>query len=96
MSPLPRALRRARVWTAGALTASTVLVGAIGVHLADAQTQTVATSTTSTSSDTPSSDTSSSDTSSSDTSSDTGSSAFSAVSPVSRSDSQVQTSSGGS
>ena len=95
MSPLPRALRRARVWTAGALTASTVLVGAIGVHLADAQTQTVATSTTSTSSDT-SSDTSSSDASLSDTASDSGSSAFSAVSPVSGSDSQAQTSSGGS
>ena len=86
MSPLPRALRRARVWTAGALTASAVLVGAIGFHLADAQTQTVATTTTTTSSDT----------SSSDTSSDTGSSAFSAVSPVSGSDSQAQTSSGGS
>ncbi|MEW1952095.1 hypothetical protein [Terrabacter sp. NPDC080008] len=32
---LPRALRRARLWTTGLLTASTVLVGVIGIHLAE-------------------------------------------------------------
>jgi hypothetical protein len=45
MSTVPRALRRARLWTAGLMTASTVLVGAIGIHLADAQTRPVATRT---------------------------------------------------
>lgn len=105
MSTLPRALRRARVWTAGALTASTVLVGVIGIHLADAQnvaTQTVATQTSSGSSDTTSSSAStssgSSDTSSGSSSSDdsSASSGFSAVAPVSSSNVQAQTSSGGS
>jgi hypothetical protein len=96
MSPLPRALHRAlhraRLWTAGALTASTLLVGAIGVHLAEAHTQTVAASTSGTtgSNSSSSSDTSSSATSSSDAS------GFSAVSPVENSNDQAQTSSGGS
>ena len=110
MSTLPRALRRARLWTAGLLTASTVLVGAIGIHLADAQnaTQTVATQTSSGTSDSTSSNASSSSSASSssgssDTSSDSSSSddsssssGFSAVAPVSGSNVQAQTSSGGS
>ena len=107
MSTHPRPLRRARLWTAGLLTASTVLVGAIGIHLADAQnaTQTVATQTSSGTSDSTSSNASSSSGSSgsSDTSSDSSSSddsssssGFSAVAPVSGSNVQAQTSSGGS
>ena len=89
MSPLPRALHRARLMTAGALTASTLLVGAIGIHLAD--TQTVAASTTGTTSSSSSSgSTSSDDSSSSDTS------GFSAVAPVANGNGQAQTSSGGS
>ena len=89
MSPLPRALHRARLMTAGALTASTLLVGAIGIHLAD--TQTVAASTTGTTSSSSSSDsTSSDDSGSSDTS------GFSAVAPVVNGNGQAQTSSGGS
>ena len=89
MSPLPRALHRARLMTAGALTASTLLVGAIGIHLAD--TQTVAASTTGTTSSSSSSDsTSPDDSSSSDTS------GFSAVAPVVNGNGQAQTSSGGS
>ena len=93
MSTLPLALRPARVGTAGLLTASTVLVGAIGIHLAEAQTQAVATRTTST----PGSDTSSSDTSSSDTSSsDTSSNGFAAVSPVTGSGAQAQANSSAS
>ena len=47
MSTVPRALRRARLWTAGLMTASTVLVGVIGIHLADAQTRPAATQTSS-------------------------------------------------
>ena len=75
--------------TAGALTASTLLVGAIGIHLAD--TQTVAASTTGTTSSSSSSDsTSPDDSSSSDTS------GFSAVAPVVNGNGQAQTSSGGS
>jgi hypothetical protein len=75
--------------TAGALTASTLLVGAIGIHLAD--TQTVAASTTGTTSSSSSSgSTSSDDSSSSDTS------GFSAVAPVANGNGQAQTSSGGS
>ena len=105
MSTLPRPLRRARLWTAGLLTASTVLVGAIGIHLADAQnaTQTVATQTSSGTSDSTSSNASSSsgssgssDTSSDSSSSDDSSSGFTAVAPVSGSNVQAQTSSGGS
>jgi hypothetical protein len=102
MSTLPRALRRARRWTAGLLTASTVLVGAIGIHLADAQnaaTQTVATQTSSGASDSSSSGASSSSGTSSDASSSddsSSSSGFSAVAPVSGSNAQAQTSSGGS
>lgn len=89
MSPLPRALHRARLMTAGALTASTLLVGAIGIHLAD--TQTVAASTTGTTSSSSSSgSTSSDDSSRSDTS------GFSAVAPVANGNGQAQTSSGGS
>ena len=97
MSTVPRALRRARLWTAGLMTASTVLVGAIGIHLADAQNpaaQTVATQTSSSSSDTSSSSSGSDDSSSSDDSAS--SSGFSAVAPVSGSNAQAQTSSGGS
>lgn len=105
MSTVPRALRRARLWTAGLMTASTVLVGAIGIHLAEAQTQAVATQTSSTTDDSagPSSSTGSSgssdDSSSSDdtTSNDTTSgSGFAAVAPVGGSNAQPQTSSGGS
>ena len=103
MSTVPRALRRARLWTAGLMTASTVLVGAIGIHLADAQNpaaQTVATQTSSSSSDTSSSSSSSSSSSGSDDSSSSddaaSSSGFSAVAPVSGSNAQAQTSSGGS
>ena len=99
MSTVPRALRRARLWTAGLMTASTVLVGAIGIHLADARTTTAQTS--STSSDTTSnawnatsSSSGSDDSSSSDDSAS--SSGFSAVAPVSGSNAQAQTSSGGS
>ncbi len=32
---VPRALHRARLWTGGLLTASTLLVGGLGVHLAE-------------------------------------------------------------
>ena len=112
MSTVPRALRRARLWTAGLLTASTVLVGAIGIHLADAHTQAVATQTSfgtsassasgSSSSGSSSSDDSSSTTSSSDDSSASGlggsssSSGFGAVAPVGGSNAQAQTNSGGS
>lgn len=42
MRTLPRALHRARLWTTGLLTASTVLVGALGFHLADAHAQSLA------------------------------------------------------
>lgn len=98
MSPLPRALHRARLMTAGALTASTLLVGAIGIHLAD--TQTVAASTTGTTSSSSSSGSTSSDDSSGSTSSDDSSSSdtsgFSAVAPVANGNGQAQTSSGGS
>ena len=100
MSTVPRALRRARLWTAGLMTASTVLVGAIGIHLADAQNpaaQTVATPTSSSSSDTSSSSSSSSGSDDSSSSDDSASSSgFSAVAPVSGSNAQAQTSSGGS
>ena len=109
MSTVPRALRRARLWTAGLMTASTVLVGAIGIHLADAHTQAVATQTSfgtsaSSSSGSSSSDDSSSTTSSSDDSSASGlggsssssSSGFGAVAPVGGSNAQAQTNSGGS
>ena len=100
MSTVPRALRRARLWTAGLMTASTVLVGAIGIHLADAQNpaaQTVATQTSSSSSDTSSSSSSSSGSDDSSSSDDSASSSgFSAVAPVSGSNAQAQTSSGGS
>lgn len=108
MSTVPRALRRARLWTAGLMTASTVLVGAIGIHLAEAQTRTVATQTSfgtsaSTSSGSSSSDDSSSTTSSSDAgasdlggSSSSSSSGFGAVAPVGGSNAQAQTNSGGS
>jgi len=109
MSTVPRALRRARLWTAGLMTASTVLVGAIGIHLADAHTQAVATQTSfgtsaSSSSGSSSSDDSSSTTSSSDDSSasdlggssSSSSSGFGAVAPVGGSNAQAQTNSGGS
>ena len=100
MSTVPRALRRARLWTAGLMTASTVLVGAIGIHLADAQNpaaQTVAAQTSSSSSDTSSSSSSSSGSDDSSSSDDSASSSgFSAVAPVSGSNAQAQTSSGGS
>ena len=112
MSTVPRALRRARLWTAALLTASTVLVGAIGIHLADAHTQAVATQTSfgtsassssgSSSSGSSSSDDSSSTTSSSDDSSasdlggSSSSSGFGAVAPVGGSNAQAQTNSGGS
>ena len=101
MSPLPRALHRARLMTAGALTASTLLVGAIGIHLAD--TQTGAASTTGTTSSSSSSSSTSSDDSSSssgstssDDSSSSDTSGFSAVAPVANGNGQAQTSSGGS
>jgi len=71
MSTVPRALRRARLWTAGLMTASTVLVGAIGIHLADAHTQAVATQTSFGTSASSSSGSSSSGSSSSDDSSST-------------------------
>ena len=106
MSTVPRALRRARLWTAGLMTASTVLVGAIGIHLADAQTTTAQTSATSSdttsnasnaSSDTSSSSSGSSGSDDSSSSDDSASSSgFSAVAPVSGSNAQAQTSSGGS
>jgi len=111
MSTVPRALRRARLWTAGLMTASTVLVGAIGIHLAEAQTRTAATQTSfgtsaSSSSGSSSSDDSSSTTSSSDdssasdlggsSSSSNSSSGFGAVTPVGGSNVQAQTNSGGS
>ena len=110
MSTVPRALRRARLWTTGLLTASTVLVGAIGIHLADAHTQAVATQTSfgtsassasgSSSSDDSSSTTSSSDAGASDlggsSSSSSSSSGFGAVAPVGGSNAQAQTNSGGS
>ncbi|GAA2498273.1 hypothetical protein [Terrabacter carboxydivorans] len=100
MSTVPRALRRARLWTAGLMTAATVLVGAVGIHLADAQNQTVATQTTSqTSSQTTSqnsSDDSSSSTSSGSSDDSASTSGFSAVAPVSGSNAQAQTNSGGS
>lgn len=75
MSTVPRALRRARLWTAGLMTASTVLVGAIGIHLADAHTRTVATQTSVGASSSSSSGSSSSDDSSSTTNSSDDSSA---------------------
>jgi len=89
------------------MTASTVLVGAIGIHLADAHTQAVATQTSfgtsaSSSSGSSSSDDSSSTTSSSDDSSASGlggsssSSGFGAGAPVGGSNAQAQTNSGGS
>lgn len=107
MSTVPRALRRARLWTAGLMTASTVLVGAIGIHLAEAQTRTVATQTSFGTSATSSSGSSSSDDSSTTSSSDAGasdlggsssssSSGFGAVAPVGGSNAQAQTNSGGS
>ncbi len=108
MNPLPRALRRARLMTAGALTASTLLVGAIGIHLADTQAQTVAASTGSStgtsSSSSGSDDTSaatsqsgpSSDSSSSDDSTSSDTTGFAAVAPMANGNGQAQTSSGGS
>ncbi|MGO4601626.1 hypothetical protein [Terrabacter sp. 2YAF2] len=106
MSTVPRALRRARLWTAGLMTASTVLVGAIGIHLAEAQTRTIATQTSfgtsassssgSSSSDDSSSTTSSSDAGASDLGSSSSSSGFGAVAPVGGSNAQAQTNSGGS
>ena len=106
MRPLPRALRRARLWTSGLLTAAVVAVGALGVHLADDHAQALAAQTTSgTSSDTSgttsttgasgSSDSSGTD----DSSSSSGSSdqsGFVAVAPLSNSGGQAQSGSGGS
>ncbi|MEO7754333.1 MAG: hypothetical protein ABIS35_13055 [Terracoccus sp.] len=43
---VPRALHRARLWTAGLLTASTLLVGGLGVHLAENRTVVSAQSST--------------------------------------------------
>ena len=48
MSPVPRALSRARLWTSGLLTASTLLVGGIGVHLAQDHAAAVATTSSTT------------------------------------------------
>jgi hypothetical protein len=89
------------------MTASTVLVGAIGIHLADAQTRTAATRTSFGTSGTSSSSSSSSDDSSSTTSRSDDSSAsdlggfssspgFGPVAPVGGSNAQAQTNSGGS
>ena len=111
MSTLPRALHRARLWTTGVLTASTVLVGALGIHLADAHAQSVAARTSSSgtssafgsgSSDSSSGSSGSSGRSgsfdrSSGSGSDQGSSSgFSPVSPVGAGGFQAQTNSGGS
>ena len=96
MSTVPRALRRARLWTAGLMTAATVLVGAVGIHLADAQNQPVATQTTSQTTSQTSSDDSSSSTSSGSSDDSASTSGFSAVAPVSGSNAQAQTNSGGS
>lgn len=108
MSTVPHALRRARLWTAGLMTASTVLVGAIGIHLADARTRPVTTQTsfgTSASSSSSSAGTSSSTDPSTTSSSDddaraadlgSSGSGFSAVAPVGGSNAQPLTSSGGS
>lgn len=104
MSTLPRALRRARLWTAGLMSAATFAVGAMGLHLADAHTQAVATQTTAqTSSDSSGPSVSSSSSGSSDSSGSSGSSAdssfgsgFGAVAPVNGSNAQAQTNSGGS
>jgi hypothetical protein len=96
---MPRALHRARLWTAGLLTASTLLVGAVGVHLAEAQAQTVATRTASQASSTGSTGSSSSEegSSSGSGSSDFGSSSgFAAVAPLGGSAGFPQSSSGGS
>lgn len=105
---LPRALHRARLMTAGALTAATLLVGAIGIHLADTQSQTVAASTgssTGTSTTSSGTDDTSAATSQSGTSSDSGSSddstssdttGFTAVAPMANANGQAQTGSGGS
>lgn len=98
MSTVPRALRRARRWTAGLLTASTVLVGAVGIHLAQTQGQTVATQNVSQSSSQTTGQTSGQDVGGSGSIDDSGSSSsgFGAVAPVGGSDAQAQTSSGGS
>ena len=92
MSTVPRALSRARLWTAGLMTAATLAVGAVGVHLADAHTQAVATRTTTQTS----SDSSGSSVSSGSSDDSSSSSGFGAVVPVSGSNIQAQTNSGGS
>lgn len=106
MSTLPRALRRARLWTTGLLTASTVLVGALGIHLADAHAQSVATQSSSSgtsstafrSSDSDSSDQGSTDPGFSNQgfSNQGSSSGFSPASPVGGSGLQPQTNTSGS
>jgi hypothetical protein len=82
----PRALHKAKLWTAGVLPASTVLVGAVGVHLAEAQAQTVAAQTVS----------QASSSSAGSGTTDSSSSGFAAVAPLSVSAMGVQSSSGGS
>jgi hypothetical protein len=82
----PRALHKAKLWTAGVLTASTVLVGAVGVHLAEAQAQTVAAQTVS----------QASSSSAGSGTTDSSSSGFAAVAPLSGSAVGAQSSSGGS
>lgn len=85
----PRTLHKAKLWTAGVLTASTVLVGVVGIHLAEAQAQSVATQTVTQAS-------SGSASSPGSSSSDSSSSGFAAVAPLSGSAVGAQSSSGGS
>lgn len=107
MSTLPRALHRARLWTTGLLAASTVLVGALGFHLADAHAQAVATKSSSPATDGSSGSGSSDDGTSRDSSSrfsdqdssqdlPSSGSGFSQVGPVGGGGFQPQTNSGGS
>ncbi len=93
---VPRALHRARLWTAGLLTASTLLVGGIGVHLAEDRAAATA-QTSGTTGATSSVSSTSSDDSSDDGSDDRGSTnqsgGFSAVAPLQGSNAQAQSNS---
>ncbi len=95
---VPRALHRARLWTAGLLTGSTLLVGGLGVHLAEdravvsAQSSTTGTTagTTSVTTDDIGSDDSGSDGSGSNGTSANQSSGFSNVAPLQGSNAPAQ------
>ena len=89
---VPRALHRARLWTAGLLTASTLLVGGIGVHLAEDRAAATA-QTSGTTGATSSVSSTSSDDGSDDRGSTSQSGGFSAVAPLQGSNAQAQSNS---